>query len=58
MHFDVTTPLVKKQQRKARRLFSAANKNNHSSAIAKANAAAISNGHPNRKGGFPCTKPC
>ena len=35
-----------------------ANKNNHSSAIAKANAAAISNGHPNRKGGFPCTKPC
>ena len=52
MHFDVTTPLVKKQQRKARRLFSAANKNNHSSAIAKANAAAISNGHPNRKGGF------
>ena len=26
MHFEVTPPLVKKQQRKARRLFSAANK--------------------------------
>ena len=56
MHFEVTPPLVKKQQRKACGLFSAANllqiKNNHSSAIAKANAAAISNRHSSRKGGF------